>query len=150
MRIAHTTLVAALSAALFVTMSWTTWSQLEVGQTVTRFRVPQYDSEGRLTSQIFGDFAEVLTNGIIRITGLLLEMYQGTQVTMRVTAETCRFDRARGVAVSESAVRMDRTNLTVTGVGFAWHGSEDRVQLFQNVRVVLHDTREYEEAGGLE
>ena len=39
----------------------------EPAQTVAGFRVPEYDENSQLKSQLFGDFAKVLPDGVIEI-----------------------------------------------------------------------------------
>jgi lipopolysaccharide export system protein LptC len=116
-------------------------------QTLTSFRVPEFDEQGRMKSQIFGDFAEVLPDGVIKITKLTMEFYTGSNVDMRVTAPRCIYDKERGGAASDSEVKIVRDNMEVTGVGFAWNARREKFQIFKQVRVVLTGVRSHMDSG---
>lgn len=121
-----------------------------VGQTVTGFRVPEYDESNNLKSQLFGDFAKVLPDGVIEITGLKIEFYQDGEVGMTVTAPNCRYDQKGGRAESESDVRIARENMVVTGVGFQWVGKDEQFKILNKAKVVLKNARTQMETGAEE
>ncbi|MBL7076943.1 MAG: LPS export ABC transporter periplasmic protein LptC [Kiritimatiellae bacterium] len=76
--------------------------------------------------------------GEIKATEALVESFDvDGNLTMSMTAQTCRYDRVSGRIHSKSAVRMDRADMEVTGVGMDWKASEQRLRLHSNVRVVL-------------
>ena len=111
-------------------------------QTVKGFRVPEYDDEGKLKSQLSGDFAKYTPNGIIEVTGLKVDMYDKEgAVETTVTAPFCTYDREGGRAGSESEVRIARDNMVVTGEGFFWSAKNERIQIFRKAKVVLKDVR---------
>jgi hypothetical protein len=118
-----------------------------VGQTVTGFRVPDYDEENNLKSQLFGDFAKVLPDGVIEITGLKIDFYQEGEVGMTVTAPHCKYNQRRGLAESDSDVRIERENMVVTGIGFIWSGKEESFLIRQKAKVVLKDVRRHVKTG---
>jgi hypothetical protein len=107
------------------------------GQTVGDFRMPQYDKEGRKTSEIFGDYATVRSDGTFEIRGLRLDYYQDEEVDIRVTSPSCIFDEKRGTAKSDDAVRISRENMVVTGEGFRWDRETEVFEIFRKTRVVL-------------
>jgi hypothetical protein len=108
-------------------------------QTVTGFRVPEYDDQNRLKSQLFGDFASVLPDGIIEITQLKIDFYDEGEVVMTVTAPRCRYDQKKGNAQSDSDLRITRKNMVVTGKGFSWSGRSERFEIYREAKVVLQD-----------
>ncbi len=55
----------------------------------------------------------------------------------RLWAEDCRIDRDRGEVVSESALRMERPGVTLTGRGFRWHMETQTLEIFHDVRVEM-------------
>jgi len=105
------------------------------------FRVPSYDDKSVMTSQIFGELAKVLPDGNIEITGLKLEFYSYVgeeRITdMTVTSPLCFFNRARGVVVSESDVRISRNEMVVTGKGFRYSNDKQELKILHDSRVVL-------------
>ncbi len=117
-------------------------AQSDENPTLTTFRVPEFDDEGKLKSQVQGDFAEVLPNGVIKITQLTMEFFSKEgEVDMKVTAPKCIYDRDRGGAASDSDVKIERKNMEVTGVGFIWDSKKERLQIYKDTRVVLKEVR---------
>ncbi len=117
-------------------------------QTVTGFRVPSYDREGRMTSQVFGDSARILADGAVDIVELRMEFYaaEGQTATnrpvdMRITSPRCVYNRTTGVATSDAPVRIARDNMIVTGEGFQWIGASERLEIYRNAKVVLKDIK---------
>ena len=105
------------------------------------FRVPNYDDQSIMTSQIFGEFARVLPDGNVEITNLRLEFYsyEGDEkiIDMTVTSPMCYFNRANGVAISDSDVRISRDDLVVTGRGFVFHNGRQELKILNDSKVVL-------------
>ena len=116
---------------------WMTQAQNTDFQSVAGVRIPEYDDQGRLKSQMFGDLAKTLSDGNVEITGLKIEFYEGTQVTMRVTAPLCLFDRVRTTAQSEGPVRIARDKMVVTGTGFQFNNRDERFKILSKAKVVL-------------
>ena len=67
-------MLVAMLFAFCLTAAAQTQDEAQV-QTVTGFRVPDYDEDNNLKSQLFGDFAKVLPNGVIEITQLKIDFY---------------------------------------------------------------------------
>ena len=108
------------------------------------FRVPEYDEEGNMTSQIFGDFAKGMPDGFIEVHGLTMEFYKGSMsnrlTDMRVTAPRCLLHRGKKAAVSDSDVRIVRGEaMVVTGKGFMWNNNEQLLMIMSNSKVVLRN-----------
>ncbi|MBM4152747.1 MAG: hypothetical protein FJ220_04395, partial [Kiritimatiellaceae bacterium] len=62
------------------------WAQKDLSMEVVGFRVPEYDDQGVMTAQLFGDRAEMQGEGDIKITGLRIEFYKDTQTIATVTS----------------------------------------------------------------
>lgn len=108
------------------------------------FRVPTYDDEGRMTSMIFGEYAVILPDGMVDITDLRMEFYEkeldasGERVVqMEVESPKCFYHRGRGVAVSDSAVKITRDQLVVMGEGFMWNNRDQTLVIISKTRVEL-------------
>ncbi len=134
---------------VFLVMAGAT-AQEQAGQTVSGFRLPEYDEQNHLKSELFGDFAKVLPDGIIEITGLKIDFYQDEKVDMTVTSPRCVFNQEKGQAQSDSEVRIARDNMVVTGVGFSWNNSDGRFQIFKQAKVVLKGAQNQMDQGVME
>ena len=115
-------------------------------QVMTGFRVPDYDDQGHMKSQLFGDYAKIPTTGPIEVHQLKYEFYSetGTQTDMRITAPLCFYDREHGEAASDGPVRIAREDLVVTGVGFNFNRTNERMVIHSEVKVVLKGMRRQE------
>ena len=119
----------------------TAFAQVSDLPTLTGFSVPEYDENGNMTSQLFGDYAEFLPDGIVRITNLKIEFYDDGEVHMRVTAPECVYDQNTKQAESDSSVRIARDNMVVTGVGFIWVAGKEYLEIRSDAKVVLKNVR---------
>lgn len=141
----------AMWAAAVIGLLTAGWGLSQTGvdeaQTVTGFRVPTYDGEGRMTSQMYGDSARILPDGAVEIAELRMEFYgKSTDTTnrpldMRVTSPRCFYNRNSGVATSDAPVRISRDNMVVTGTGFRWSSNEERLEIYSQAKVVLKDVK---------
>ena len=116
-------------------------------QDIGGFRSPTYGKDGVMTSQIFGDFAHVMPNGYVDITGLRVEFYKTDAATsnrlvnMTVTAPKCVYHRERKTAASKEDVRIMRDDMVITGTGFIWENEQEVMQILHNSKVVLKNAR---------
>ena len=111
-------------------------AQLE-GQNIKGFRLPEYDEDGKLKQQLYGETATFLQDGIIQLTGLRIEIFRRGEVTARITSPECAYDPNRKRAASKEHIRIVTEKAVLTGDGFAWNGETEQFQIFQNARVVL-------------
>lgn len=105
------------------------------------FRVPNYDDEGLMTSQLFGEIAKVLPNGNVDIRALRLVFYkyEGEErlEEMVVTSPRCVYNRAKGTAVSDAEVEIRRgSDFVVTGKGFTFSNEKRRLVILSDAKVV--------------
>lgn len=117
------------------------FAQVSDVPTLTGFNVPEYDKNGNMTSRLFGDYAEFLPDGIVRITNLKIEFYADGKVHMRVTAPECVYNQGTKQAESDSSVRIARDNMVVTGVGFKWAAGREYLEIHSEAKVVLKNVR---------
>ena len=127
---------------------WTVWRALAGAaglaclsvhaQEISGFRVPDYDEEGNLKSQLHGDYAKIRPNDEVEITNLKIETYdRGSEPEMLVTSPHCVYNRQSGSARSESALRIARDNMIITGEGYVWDSGSERFIIRRKARVVL-------------
>ena len=108
------------------------------GQTIRGFEVPEFDRDNRLRSMLFGEFARLLPTGVVDITKMRIDFFNDQrEVEMRLTADTCLYDRTTSNAESDGRVRMARANMIVTGEGFNWNAEDGVFQIFDDAKVVL-------------
>lgn len=139
--------LAAGAAAFLLALGAT--AQLERGQTVGGFRVPEYDENGQLKSQLSGDYARVISEDDVQITNLKIELFKNGVVETRVTAPHCLYNRRTNTATSPGALRIARGNMVITGSAFAWSGTNQLFTIETNARVVLRDIRGQMKSGAL-
>ena len=107
------------------------------GQTVKGFRLPEYDADGKLKQQLYGQTATFLADGIIQLTGLKIELFRKGEVTARIYSSLCAYDPERKRAASKQHIRVVTEKAVLTGDGFAWNGETEQFQIFQNAKVTL-------------
>lgn len=112
-------------------------SQTIPGQTVTGFRLPEYNPDGSLRQQLYGETATFLPEGIIHLTGLRIEFFRGGEMTARVLSPECAYDPNRKRAASRSPIRIITKRAILTGRGYAWNAENEQFQIFQEAKVVL-------------
>lgn len=112
-------------------------AQMLEGQAVKGFRLPEYDADGKLKQQLYGETATFLPDGIIQLTGLKIEIFNKGEVTARVYSPLCAYDPNRKRAASKDHIRIVVEKGVLTGDGFAWNGENQQFQIFQNAKVTL-------------
>ncbi len=142
----NSVIVLVVLAGFFIS-----WGQPGAGQRISGFEVPEFDSEMRLKSKLFGDFAVIMPDGRVDITNMMIEFYsEDRDVEMRVTSPECTYDRNSSDVRSDSDIRIARENMIITGKGFFWSAEDGRFEIFNDTRVLLKDLGEGIEKGDLE
>lgn len=117
-------------------------------QTVSGFRVPDYDENNNLKSILFGDFARILPDGVVEITNLKIDFYSKEgAVEMTVTSPKCLYDQKAQMARSDSGVDIQRQKLRITGTGFWWDQKNEQFEIYQRARVEIRGARARVAAG---
>ena len=106
-------------------------------QAVKGFRLPEYDEDGKLKQQLYGETATFLQDGIIQLTGLKIEIFRKGEITARVLSPECAYDPNRKRAASKGPIRIVTEKAVLTGEGFAWNGESQQFQIFQKAKVIL-------------
>ena len=134
-----------VAMGMLITGVWVGSAQNTDQQVITGFRVPEYDDQGKLKNQLFGDYAKIPLSGPIEVHQLKYEIYgESTQAETRITAPLCFYDREQGTAHSDGAVRIAREDLVITGMGFDFNRHEERMVIHKQVKVVLKGMRRQE------
>ncbi len=119
----------------------TAFGQME-NQTVKGFHLPEYDEDGLLKQQLYGETATFLPDGIIQLAGLKMELFNKGEVSARVYSPECAYAPGRHRAASKEHIRIVTAQGVLTGDGFAWNGENEQFQIFKNARVVLDMQKE--------
>lgn len=116
-------------------------AQLQTGGSATGFRVPDYDDEGRLRSQLSGERATMLTPDIVEIENLQVDMYRDGVVETRIVSPHCLYNRRAHVAMSTGSVRIVRGDVVITGSDYRYEPRRQRFLIQTNARVIIRDVR---------
>ena len=122
-------LLAGWGAALF--------AQLPDMREIENFRVPDFDANGVMKSEIFGERAKPLTNDMIRITGLRIVMYKNKAVDVVLTSAHCTEDRKTRNAFSNDEVKIERGKEVINGTGFRWESEKQRIEILNKFHMVM-------------
>lgn len=104
-------------------------------RTAVRFRVPEYDEEGRLRSLIIGDQACASSNGDIEVTNMRLEFYKEGRLDVCITSPRCVYNRASNTVFSDSRVQIESGVVTISGIGLKWDRTKDWAMIEDQARV---------------
>lgn len=111
----------------------------EPGQEISGFRVPEYDENGEMTSQLFGDHAEFESAGVVKITTLRVEFYKEDKMFMEVGSPWCFYNQEEQKAHSDAPLRADMDNMQLTGMGFKMDSASRTVHVLRDSKVVVTD-----------
>ncbi len=107
------------------------------GMEVSGFRVPDYDDQGTLRAQLYGEHAKVLEKGEVEITNLKIEMYKDGEVAMTVFSPHCFFNMETRQARSEGRVLIESGLMTIVGRGFTWSAEAGRFEILHDSTVLV-------------
>lgn len=113
-------------------------AQMPPAGVITDFRVPEFDSNGVLKSEIFGDQAQPQPGtDLVKITGLRILLYKNKEVESTLTSEHCTVNRKDRSAFSNADVRIVRGNVVITGRGFRWSPDSQRIEILNRFHMVM-------------
>ncbi len=108
------------------------------------FRIPEFDANGVLKSEIFGKKAKMLAENKIRITGLQIVMYKKrletgatNEVEAVLSSEHCTVDQKSKDAFSNAEMKIVRNNIVITGKGFRWSAGNQRIEILNDFHMVM-------------
>ena len=111
----------------------------EEGLEIGGFRVPQYDDQGQMTSQLFADKAEQASAGMVKIEGVRVEFYRDGDVFMEVESPRCLYDQKSRKVNSDAPVSAEMDGMRLTGMGYLLDVEARTVQVMDESRVVFAD-----------
>lgn len=120
-------------------MAGSVFAQQDLNMEIKGFRVPEYDDQGVMTSQLFGDKAEMKGGGEVKISKLRVEFYKDGKTAVTVTSPYCFYNQKTREAHSDAPVAADMDRLTMTGRGFLLTTSNNVVRVFNDSKVTIKD-----------
>ena len=117
------------------------------GMEISGFRVPDYDDQGQLRAQLYGEHAKVLEKGEVEITNLKIEMYKDGEVAMTVFSPHCFFNMETKQARSEGRVLIESGLMTLVGRGFTWSAEAGRFEILHDSKVLVKEAAKAEMKG---
>ena len=122
---------------LFVGICFGQTQDFGAGMEISGFRVPDYDEQGELRAQLYGEHAKVRAGGEVEITNLKIEMYKDGEVAMTVFSPHCFFNMETRKARSEGRVLIESGLMTIVGRGFAWSAEAGRFEILHDSKVLV-------------
>ena len=107
---------------------------------IENFEVPQRDNNGNLQWKLAGDRATFRADGLMDIRNARAEFYASNKVSFVFTTPVCVLDRANRRAATDAPVRLERENMTLTGIGGEWSGSNTTILVRHNVQMIINDS----------
>lgn len=117
---------------------------------VQGFRIPEYDGQGNMTSQLFGDRAEMQGEGEVKITGMRIEFYEEGETVMTVTSPYCFFNQNTRDAHSDAPIAADSERAKIRGTGFKLDSERQVITVLEDSHVTLFEVRPGAEEGAPE
>ena len=110
---------------------------------VRNFKLPEYDeTTGDLKSILYGQEAKVFRkDGFADMKEMKIEVYRNNHAETTVTSPACRYQMQKGIATSDDAIRIERSDITVSGIGYTWKRAEQRFEIKHKARVVLKNAK---------
>jgi lipopolysaccharide export system protein LptC len=133
-------LVIAAGAALCVSFAVAQIPSLGE-QKAWKFRLPEYDEQGRLKRQILGDQARMMASGDIEISNVRAEIYKDGRLDVCLSASNCVYVKKEETILSTADVRIENSQMVVTGCGLTWNANDQKGVILERVRVELKGLR---------
>lgn len=111
----------------------------DMNMEITGFRVPDYDDQGEMSSQLFGEKAEIQPNGEVKINGMRIEFYKEKETFMEVTSPYCFYNQKEQKAHSDAVIFADMERVQMCGKGFVLESEVGAVRVLDDTVVTIHD-----------
>ncbi len=116
-------------------------AQMMKDEVAGNFRVPEYDREGNLKSQLLGESARMISKDMVEVSNFKIELFKDGQIETRVTAPHCVYNLRTKNALSPHSVRIMRGDAVITGTSFSYDAAYQRFVIETNAKVVLRNAR---------
>ena len=109
---------------------------------IEKFEVPERDENGNLKWKLLGERAVIRPDGLMDIQNARAQFYTSNQMDMVFSSPTCLLDRTSNHATTQDAVRIDRENMVLTGIGGEWDGNTSSLVIRSNVTVIITSSQQ--------
>lgn len=106
---------------------------------LTKFTIPERNSDGILVWQLKGDRAKMRPDGKMEIERLSIDTYRNAAVDWTLSTPICLLNKTTREAVSESDVSIINKETEITGVGFHWLANETRFIIRNKAAVLIRN-----------
>lgn len=112
------------------------------GSTVQGLRLPlEHYPDGKVRVQVIAQKANIPPAGDIQAEKVRVEVLTPTgELEELLLLNDCTCNREDKTIATQSALRMERRGVVVTGTGLTWKSGEQTVRILDNVKVVLDHT----------
>jgi hypothetical protein len=94
--------------------------------------------DGKIKTQLIAGKAKPPIQGDWEAWDVRIEFYTPEGVVEAfMTADDCRYNREAGTARSDSNVRLEKSDIIITGKGFEWNATNQIVKIMSDVKVVM-------------
>lgn len=126
---------------LIIAFSGSAFAQLE-DMEISGFRVPEYDEQGQMVYQLFGEHAVLGSGGIVKIEGVRVEFYRDGDVSAEVASPYCFYDRNTREVQSDAPVQSKMEGVLLSGTGYLLDTDKRTVHVLNESRVVFQDLQQ--------
>ena len=109
------------------------------GMEVSGFRVPDYDEQGQLRAQLYGEYAKILEGGVAEITNLKIDMYRDGTIAMTAFSPHCFFNMESLKAWGSGDVLLESEMMTVVGKGFTCSSALGSFEILKESKVLVKE-----------
>lgn len=109
------------------------------GSVIKGFSAPQFNADGQLMGRIHSERAIVQADGKYRVEGIHVQGFKEGRPDYLLTLDHCIYNQDTGLVTSDQVVRINRTNVAISGEGVVWDLANFHGRLLSNVVMVISD-----------
>lgn len=113
-------------------------------------RVPEYNDDGSLKSEMFGDSARQLPDGLLEIVNLRINFYDKGTLNGFVMTPRCIYNRDERVVFSNADVTMQQGDVLISGTGFRWYADKQNLEVMNRSCVIIKNTQLWAKRSGID
>jgi hypothetical protein len=114
---------------------------------VEGIRVPEFNADGTLKSEFFGDSARPLENGLVELTNLRLNFYKDGRLNGFILTPRCIYDKNAKLVFSNADVTMRQGEILISGTGFRWFQETQIVEILNRCSLIVNNAHIWADKG---
>ena len=143
--------VKYLTPIVFATVGWVGAQSfnpaVSTALQVEGIRVPEYNTDGTLKTEFFGDSARPLENGLMVVTNLRLNFYKNGRLDGFIQTPRCIYDKNAKMVFSNADVTFRQGEILISGTGFRWFQETQVVEILNRCNLIVNNTRIWADKG---